>query len=358
MAQDFSKKDSAAAIRYADLLSEEFPDYAKLYINQKKTLLAAKTAKAYATDLSVFLRWVHLRYPEICSSVKNIPLELITGLKPMDITDFANYLMYDRDRENGSAAIQRKFVTIRQFYDFLFDNDFYNGKNPVKAVKLRKNKSAPDYEHLSDDEVETLLDYILHSHSDSAVEEAYKNKTRIRDFTIIVTMLGTGLRVSELVGLDIDDINFNTGKLRVVRKGKSDQENAQYVYMNEDVVYALREYLPYRRALQKVKPGDEKALFLSSQNSRIGITTVEIMLKKHIKGCGIDRNISPHKLRKTYGMRLYNNGTDIYVVSKLLGHSDVKVTTQHYVEPSDEKLEEARIKDNIFKQTPPWEKMS
>ena len=355
MAQDFSKADSAAAIRYADNLSENFPDYAKLYINQKKTLLAAKTAKAYASDMNVFLSWVYARYPEKCSSVASIPLDLIVSLKPMDLTDFVNYLTYDKERENSNAAINRKFVTIRQFYDFLFDNDFYSGKNPVRAVKLKKVKSAPDYEHLSDDEVVLLLSYILNSHSDVAIEETYKNKTRSRDFTIIVTMLGTGLRVSELVGLDIDDINFNICKLRVVRKGKADQDSAQYVYMNDNVVDALKDYLPARRAVLKTKHGDEKALFLSSQNARIGVSTIEIMLKKHIKACGIDRNISPHKLRKTYGMRLYNDGTDIYVVSKLLGHSDVKVTTQHYVEPSNEKLEQAREKDTLYKITPPWE---
>ena len=159
----------------------------------------------------------------------------------------------------------------------------------------------------------------------------YHNKTRVRDTAIITLFLGTGIRISELVGLDNDSFDFEDNSFLVTRKGG----NQAILFFSDEVKYALKEYLTEKSNDPKV-PKDEPAFFLSMQYKRINVRSVEILVKKYSKLASPLKKITPHKLRSTYGTRLYNETKDIYIVADVLGHRDVNTTKKHYAAISEE----------------------
>jgi site-specific recombinase XerD len=155
----------------------------------------------------------------------------------------------------------------------------------------------------------------------------------MRDFAIVTLLLGTGIRVSELVGLDLEDVNFKLNGIRLIRKGNKEM----IVYFGDEVEFALRQYIEGDRKQIIPVPGHEHALFYSMQRKRIGVQAVQNLVKKYTKEVTPLKNITPHKLRSTYGTSLYQETDDIYLVAEVLGHNDVNTTRKHYAAMSDQK---------------------
>ena len=190
---------------------------------------------------------------------------------------------------------------------------------------------------LDDDETAGLLDYIEHCGDHlTGQKKAYYEKTRLRDLAIVTLLLGTGLRVSECVGLDVSDLDFKNGRIRVVRKGGSET----MVYFGTEVEKALLDYLEARAAVTPIA-GHENALFYSTQRKRIGVQAIENMVKKYAKEITTAKKITPHKLRSTYGTALYKETGDIYLVADVLGHKDVNTTKKHYAAMDEERRRRA-----------------
>ena len=164
----------------------------------------------------------------------------------------------------------------------------------------------------------------------------YYEKTKHRDLAIVTLLLGTGIRVSECVGLDIQDVDFENNGIKVIRKGG----NEMIIYFGEEVEKALKDYLPHRDAIAPL-PGHENALFYSTQRRRIGVQAVENMVKKYAKAVTTTKKITPHKLRSTYGTTLYQETGDIYLVAEVLGHKDVNTTRKHYAAMDEERRRQA-----------------
>ena len=182
------------------------------------------------------------------------------------------------------------------------------------------------------DEVAMLLDYVETCGNElTGQKKVYYEKTRTRDIAILTLLLGTGIRVSELVGLDIDDVDFKNDGITVTRKGG----NQMVVYFGDEVRNALENYLETTRAATTTLSGHENALFLSTQRKRIGVQAVENMVKKYAKQVTPNKKITPHKLRSTYGTNLYKETGDIYLVADVLGHKDVNTTKKHYAAIDD-----------------------
>ena len=161
--------------------------------------------------------------------------------------------------------------------------------------------------------------------------------TRVRDTAMLLLFLGTGIRVSECVGLNIEDIDFSLNAFLVTRKG-GDQT---ILYFPEQVAHALQEYLAQREEIIPLE-GHEDALFLSMQKRRITQRAVQNLVKKYAQvAAPLKRKISPHKLRSTFGTNLYQETGDIYLVADVLGHSDVNTTRRHYAAMSDAHKREA-----------------
>ena len=154
---------------------------------------------------------------------------------------------------------------------------------------------------------------------------------------LLTLLLGTGIRVSECVGLDLDDVDFKNDGIRIHRKGGKEV----VVYFGDEVREALLAYLEQRKQMIPVD-GEEQALFLSLRSRRIGVKTVENLVKKYARLVTPLKKITPHKLRSTYGTNLYRETGDIYLVADVLGHSDVNTTRKHYAALEDERRRSAR----------------
>lgn len=188
----------------------------------------------------------------------------------------------------------------------------------VDMPKLHKKNII----RLDVDEVAILLDFIeFGAETLTDKQKVYYEITKLRDLTIFTLLLGTGMRVSELVGLDITDIDHNNGRLKIMREGV----NEEFIYYGEEVEGTLLSYLENRNLVTAYE-GDENALFLSLQKKRISVRSVERMVKKYSEHVTQAKKITPHKLRSTYGSTLYQETGDIYLVAKTLGHNDVNTT--------------------------------
>ena len=233
------------------------------------------------------------------------------------------------ENTNGERGIKRKMSALRSFYAYYYKREMIHN-NPTLLVDMPKlhDKSIVK---LDPDEVAALLDYIEHAGDTlTGQKKTYYEKTKERDLAIFTLLLGTGIRVSECVGLDVDDVDFQNYGIKVHRKGG----NEMIVYFGDEVAQALEDYLAVREGITPL-PGHEHALFYSTQRRRIGVKAVENLVKKYAREVTTTKKITPHKLRSTYGTALYEETGDIYLVADVLGHKDVNTTRKHYADLGD-----------------------
>ena len=262
-------------------------------------------------------------------------------IEPVDIEEYLDYLKVynspeDKQITNTERGIARKYSSLSSFYKYLYRHK-YIVKNPTIFVDKPKIHEKAII-RLDADEVALLLDYV-ESCGDSLTgqKKVYYEKTRTRDLAILTLLLGTGIRVSECVGLDIDNVDFKNDGITVTRKGG----NQMVVYFGDEVRNALENYLETTRAATTPLSGHENALFLSTQRKRIGVQAVENMVKKYARQVTPNKKITPHKLRSTYGTSLYKETGDIYLVADVLGHKDVNTTKKHYAAIDDSRRRQA-----------------
>ena len=314
---------------------QELPPYVKDYFRAKEPTTSDKARLCYAYDLRVFFRFLQESNPSLMSKpMTDISIEDLSSLQPVDFEEFQEYLKAYKGPDNkletnSRTGIARKMSCLRSFYDYLYKRKLLSS-NPVRLVDMPKIKEKAIIQ-LDPDEVASLLDYIENYGKQlSGVKLYHYNKQKYRDIAIVTLLLGTGVRVSELVGLNISDIDFKNNGIRILRKGG----NEMIVYFGEEVEKALRDYLEISRNAITPLSGHEDALFLSGQKKRISVDAVEKMVKKYASAISA-KTITPHKLRSTYGTALYRETGDIYLVADVLGHADVNTTKKHYAKLSD-----------------------
>lgn len=254
----------------------------------------------------------------------------LDNLQSVDIEEYMEYLkVYSDENENlitnGERGIKRKISALRSFYIYFYKREMIK-TNPTLLVNMPKLHEK-EIIRLEADETAMLLDFIEKGGENlTGQQKAYYEKTKQRDLAIVTLLLGTGLRVSECVGLDIEDVDFKNWGIKVLRKGGSEM----IVYFGDEVAKALSDYIDGDRASVIPVEGHEHALFYSIQRKRIGIRAVENLVKKYTKHVTPLKKITPHKLRSTYGTALYQETGDIYLVADVLGHKDVNTTRKHY----------------------------
>ena len=295
------------------------------------------TRLAYARDLRLFFQFLQSEILEF----SNVPCdawscEQFTQIGVIHIEQFLEYLSlyYDNNdlpTTNGEVGKMRKLSTLRSFFRYLYRREIVPA-NVTELVPMPKVREKPIL-RLEIDEMVRMLDIAESGDALSSRQQKYHKRTQIRDLTMLTLFLGTGIRVSECVGLDIDDIDFAINGFLVTRKGG----NQEVLYFPDEVADTFREYMDFREK-QEALPGHEQALFLSLQRKRMSVRAVENMVKKYaILAAPLKRNISPHKLRSTFGTNLYRETGDIYLVADVLGHADVNTTRKHYAAMSDDK---------------------
>ncbi|MDE6904236.1 MAG: tyrosine-type recombinase/integrase [Lachnospiraceae bacterium] len=300
---------------------------------------SSRTRIAYAYDLGIFFQYMQENNP-VCGKkdITEFPVTLLDEIKAQDIEEYLNWLKYyvkdDMEHTNNERGISRKLASLRSFYNFFFRTERIKS-NPAELVKMPKLHEKAIV-RLDVDEVAILLDEVESGENLTKRQKAYHSQTKKRDLALLTLLLGTGIRVSECVGLDMTDVDFKNNGLKVHRKGGYES----IVYFGDEVAEALMDYMSER---EKVIPaeGNANALFLSMQKKRISVRSVENLVKKYSQLVTTLKNITPHKLRSTYGTTLYQETGDIYLVADVLGHKDVNTTRKHYAAQADERRRQA-----------------
>ena len=320
---------------------KELPPFCTEYFRGIEPRTSTRTRIAYAYDLSVFFDFLKKENPVFSKMDRmDFRLEHLDQLTVTDLEEYMEYLKYrfnENNKEviNKERGIMRKISSLKSFYNYFFRVEKIK-TNPAALVRLPKLHDK-EIIRLDIDEVAMLLDEVEQGESLTDRQKAYHDRTKVRDLALLTLLLGTGIRVSECVGLDIQDVDFKNGGIHIHRKGGKEVT----VYFGAEVEDALNDYLAERQRIDP-EPGSENALFLSMQRKRMNVRSVENLVKKYAKIVTPLKKITPHKLRSTYGTNLYRETGDIYLVADVLGHSDVNTTKKHYAALEDERRRSAR----------------
>ena len=279
---DYSEQRAKALqLRIREAL-RELPDVCFDFINAIDATTQPLTRYAYISDLKLFFDFLTQELPKFAGS-KPSALEAsdIAKVTSRDIYMYLDYLtLYMREDveiTNQELGKQRKLSSLRSFYKFLYKNGYIDS-DPAALVDMPKRHQKPII-RLEIDEVARMLDMVENGDMQTEHQKKYNEHTRARDLAILTLFLGTGIRVSELVGINIDDIDFTINGFLVTRKGG----NQAILYFPDEVARVLMNYMKTRREITPV-PGHEGALFLSLQNRRISVRAVQNMVKKHLSG--------------------------------------------------------------------------
>lgn len=317
-------------------LQNELPKFLRDYFRGIGNSTAPRTQIGYAIDLRTFFEFVkdnNSTYRDV--DMHDIGIDILSQLNAQDIEEYLDYLKYyvknGHEYTNDERAIKRKLSALRSMYNYFHKKRIID-ENPVLQVdmpKLHKKQII----RLDNDEVDDLLNVVESGDRLTKKQAECHDKLKVRDMAILTLLLGTGMRVSECVGINLEDVDYINDRIKIVRKGGYES----FVYYGEEVRQALLDYMEERDEIDALE-GHKNALFLSSQRRRITVRSVELLVKKYASTVTA-KHITPHKLRSTYGTNLYKETGDIYLVADVLGHSDVNTTRKHYAE-----LEEDRKK--------------
>ncbi len=326
-------------VRFRNILSE-LPGFCTLYFRAIEPTTSILTRYGYAVDLRTFFKF--LTSGQISRYTSKQPAELtlsdMESLTSLDIELYLEYISLYKNQmsegtklvENNERAKSRKLSAIRALFKYLYKKSMIqsNCAALVDTPKLHEKAII----RLEANEVADLLDTAEQGSGMSATQKRYHDSTKVRDVAILSLFLGTGIRISELVGIDMNDIDFSGNAFVVTRKGGSQMTLA----FGQEVADALLAYLEERKNIIPLS-GHEDAFFLSMQRKRITPRAVENLVKKYAQIATPLKKITPHKLRSTYGTMLYQESGDIYLVADVLGHKDVNTTRKHYAAMTEEK---------------------
>ena len=331
--------DVENTLRLRDVL-KTLPPFCRDFFRAIEPRTTTKTRISYAYDIRIFFQFLLEQNPAFKDwSMDAFTVDILDQITAIDLEEYEEYLKVyqagDKTETNGERGLKRKMSSLRSFYAYYFKREMIH-TNPTVLVDVPKIHQKSII-RLEADEVALLLDYIEHGGDDlTGQKKVYYEKTKDRDLALVALLLGTGVRVSECVGLDIEDVDFKNNGIKVTRKGG----NEMVVYFGPEVEKALKNYLEVRKNIVPVE-GHEHALFYSTQRKRIGVQAVENLVKKYARQVTTTKKITPHKLRSTYGTALYQETGDIYLVADVLGHKDVNTTKKHYAALDDSRRRQA-----------------
>lgn len=327
---------------------ENLPDFVFSFIEDYYDGDSINTQIAYSIDIKTFLVFLQKeRFPNI----HNLEDFTAKDLEKVTVDDFLHFRSYLKEYEvttyngdgkpihrtfcNSAYGINRKLSSVRSLYLYLYKTDRIreNITDKVDMLKLHQKIKKP----LTSQETVRILDVLFHGEKYFSGRDLaeYQNRKQ-RDMAIFITYLGTGIRVSELVNLNVEDVSFDTSSFIVTRKGGEQQEIFMPLQVENEIVTYLNEARP------KLNAKGEKALFLSRLGKRMTVAAVEKNLKKYCRTAGVTHpdKTRPHALRRTFACRLLEDGVDIKMVAELMGHKNIEVTHKFYAQYSSQKRKE------------------
>ena len=323
---DFYQERNLKNLDKIEEILEQLPPFCEDFFRGIETRTSTLTRLNYVYDLRIFFDFLTKKKFR-GKAMTELTLEELESVTDTDIEIFLSYLSNysygDKRLSCDERAKARKLSSVRSMYKYFFNKGLIetNQTSKVSTPKLHEKEII----RLEGHEVSSLLDTAEYGDGLSPHASGYHEKTKIRDSAILTLFLGTGIRISELVGLNNESIDFSNNSFVVTRKGG----NKAILYFSEEVGDALAAYLAQKENDPQIPP-EEHALFLSLQYRRISVRAVENLVKKYAKIVSPLKKITPHKLRSTYGTALYRQTGDIYIVADVLGHRDVNTTRKHY----------------------------
>ena len=329
------EQDNKNILRIREIL-KEMPPFVGEFFRNRIDYTSSRTRLGYAYDLRLFFNFLVNETRDFGDlTVHNFDLGHFNKVTNYHIEEFLEYLTYyakDTGPDGGEVFVQnqllgkaRKLSSIRSLFAFFYKRGKVEA-NPSELVETPPIRERAKV-YLEANEIADLLDEADSGDNLTKRQKDYHAFTRSRDVVMLMMFSGTGIRVSECVGLNIEDIDVDRGIFKVVRKGG----NEEILNFNEEIEYALREYLDVRLN-KKPLAGHESALFLSMQNRRITARAVQNLVKKYSGLSNSLKKITPHRLRASFGTNMYRETGDIYLVADLLGHKDVNTTRKSYAD--------------------------
>ncbi len=338
MVQTYEKDLNIKLRKKLNTLQAMLPEFTEEFFRGISDTRQIKTRVAYAFDLRIFFHYLYSANKKFSERKDQTDFKL-SDLELIDATDIEMYSEYlemhslpsHKNNEcmitytNSARGKMRKLSTLRAFFKYYYKKERIKN-NPTVIVDLPKLHDKPII-RLEPNEVVDLLDTIENGDKLTNTQKRYHNKNALRDLAIISLLVGTGIRISECVGLNISDFDFENASFSITRKGG----NQTILYLPQEVIDILQRYLKeIRLNITAIDELSSDAMFLSLQKKRMTVSSIEKMLKKYAQTAVPLKNISPHKLRSTYGTNLYRETGDIYLVADVLGHKDVNTTKKHY----------------------------
>ena len=338
----YDDKEKENTIRLREQI-KTLPPFCSDFFRSIEPRTTSRTRIAYAYDLDVFFKFLKKNNPLFKEN--NFELSDLDKITFQDIEEFMEYLKYYKDNDekevtNSPTGIKRKIATLRSFYKYYYNNNLIK-TNPISKITMPKIRDK-EIIRFDVNEVVDFLNSVESGDKLTEKEKVFHKKTKIRDIALLSLLLGTGIRVSECIGMNLSDVDLKNTAIRIKRKGAKEA----VIYFSDEVLKPLTEYINYRETLENIDDKDRDALFLSLQNKRITARAVENLVKKYASEVTPLKHITPHKLRSTFGTNLYKETDDIYLVASVLGHSDVNTTKKHYAAIEDNKK---RLSINIVK---------
>lgn len=316
------------------------PDFVMEFLVGIQMRTTPLTRLGYVGDLKIFFEYLIRNKFQDKKSLKEITMSDIEQIKSYDIELFLEYLSsYEINGKRykcGSASKERKLSSLRSFFKYFYRKEKLS-ENVTDKVDTPKIHDKP-IRYLEVNEIAQLLELAEKGYGLSNRQLKIQSLTKYRDVAILSVFLGTGIRISECVGLDRKDVDLSINAISVTRKGGA----ISVLYFSDEVAKAIVDYLEWldNQISEETKfakrISDNNALFLSLRGNRITVRAVQILVEKYCSIVSPLKKITPHKLRSTFGTTLYRETQDIYVVADVLGHRDINTTKKHYAAISDE----------------------
>ena len=361
MANDYTRKRDETNQNKIKEIEKELPLVVTEFMQDSEIqTLSFSSRLGYIRDLRTFFYFLPRERAAFADTPPNkISIEQLNSLRKVDFDAYSDYLnlyikpLYGQNdafivdehapysktsaikgtTRNEAAGKARKIVAVRRFFKYLFENNLID-TNYTERLKVPPVKDK-EIIYLKEDEISRVLEVVRNGFGEKKQAKFLEN-SRVRDYAIVSLLLGTGIRASECVGLDINHIDWKERSIKVTRKGEKEME----LYMNASTAEALEEYMEERKKITPVK-GHENAVFLSSQKKRMTTRALQNLVKKYATvACPTKEHLSPHKMRSSFGTQLYKK-KGIEAVANVLGHSNINTTKKHYVHTDKEERKES-----------------
>lgn len=337
----YNERNNKNIIKIRQVL-KDLPEFCYDFFTGIENTTSTLTRLNYAYDLRTFFEYLFNETNVFRDkNVYTLEAEDLANIKASHIERYISYLSTYEDsdgkiRTNTERGKARKLASIRSFFKYFYQKEVIPADVSTKVAMPKLHEK--NIIRLETDEVTKFLDEVETGRGLSGHARGFHKKTQKRDIALLTLLLGTGMRVSECVGLNLTDLDFSINGLKVTRKGG----NQVVLYFSDEVKVPLVDYIEERSMNPYLK--DEPALFCSLQNKRITPRAVQNLVKKYASIVTPLKHITPHKLRSTYGTALYRETGDIYIVADVLGHKDVNTTKKHYAAISDDLRRNAATK--------------